>query len=137
MKRTRLKPGKPLTRKTPLGRKSPLKSKPTAWRRSAKYKRAKAEAYAPFTREDGWVMCVFSGVYYPPNEIDASHIKPVGGEWAYLRCEPKNIMPNSRLKHNWYENLTEREQMAEVEKIFPGREEELLALGRSKSLVGR
>jgi len=139
MKHTHLKPGKPLERKTPLKRYGWIKSKPTPWRRSAKYKRAKAEAFKPFTREDGWVMCVFCGRYFPPNGIDASHIKSVDA-WAHLKMESLNIMsncPGFRGCHTWYENLTEAEQMAEVEKKFPGREEELLALARGKSLVGR
>jgi hypothetical protein len=131
MKRT------PLTRKTPLRRKTPLKAKPTPWRRSAENKQAKAEAFAPFTREDGWVMCVFCKRYFPPRGqfgITESHIKSAGG-WDHIKQEALNKMPNCWACHDWYENLTEEEQMAEVEKIFPGREEELLALARSKSVI--
>ena len=131
MKRTRLKPGKPLERKTPLPR-SWFKSTRPSWRTSRAYREAVTQAFEPYTRADGWVRCVLCDTYFPPSEITPSHIKGVGA-WAHLRSEPLNIMPNCFTCHGKYEGWSERYQMKRINEIFPGREEELLALARSNS----
>ena len=127
MKRT------PLTRKTPLPR-SWFKSTRPSWRTSRVYREAVLEAFAPFTDDNGYVRCVFCNRYFPPDEITPSHIKGVNA-WAHLRSEPLNIMPNCWECHGRYDGWTERYQMKKINEIFPGREEELYALGRSKSLI--
>ena len=133
MKHTPLKRGKPLTRKTPLPR-SWFKSTRASWRTSRAYREAVLQAVEPHTRADGWVRCVLCNRYFPPKDITPSHIKGVGA-WAHLRSEPKNICPMCWECHGKYEGWSERYQMKRINEIFPGREEELLALARSKRLV--
>ena len=130
MKRTPLKPGKPLERKTPLPR-SWFKSTRSSWRTSRVYREAVTMAFAPYGGPYGLIMCVLCNTYFPPKDITPSHIKGVGA-WAHLRSEPKNICPMCWTCHGKYEGWTERYQMKRINEIFPGREEELLALARSK-----
>lgn len=129
-----MKRGKPLKRKTPLSR-SWFKSTRPSWRTSGAYRDAVMEAFAPYTREDGMVRCVLCGRWFVPADISPSHIKGVGA-WAHLRCEALNLLPMCFPCHGKYERWTEPYQMKKIEEILPGREAELLELGRRKSEIG-
>ena len=124
MKRTRLKPGKPLTRKTPLKRHNWFKSTRPGPRTSPEYKAAVLEAFEPYMVGEYYCRCAFCGVVYPLNEVAPCHIFHKGG-CEEMFCEPLDILPGDFKCHGNFDKKSTEARRRQIEKILPGRWEEL------------
>lgn len=107
----------------------PWKRKGRSWRSDPEYHAAIKRAFTPFMVGEEYCRCAFSGEVLPLNELSPCHILGAGAH-PELKMDWRNILPGSFKKHFWFDQLSPEKKKAVIEKIIPGRWEELEQLSR-------
>ncbi len=86
------------------------------------------EAYKPYWVSSG-VQCSKCKRIFTLDEITASHVFSVGSCYQ-LKAHPRNLLPDCWRCHTAYDTSTTAEKKKTIDRIEPGRWEELVELAK-------
>lgn len=101
------------------------------WRQSPEYLTAKEIAFAPYEEDGGYRCALGCGRV---GRMTAFHILSVGAHYS-LKSKALNLLPVCMECHRSYEDSGRDAKEATIEKILPGRMQELRELERKNPLV--